>query len=46
MPNFALAYAAESAADARIELGIRTDKSLALASGVLRAGKGVVRYAW
>ncbi len=33
--NFALAYAAKSATDARSELGIRTDQSFALSSGIL-----------
>ena len=32
---FALAYGAKSVTDARSELGVRTDRSLALASGVL-----------
>jgi autotransporter-associated beta strand protein len=34
-PNFALTYAAKSVTDARSELGIRTDKAFAMASGVL-----------
>jgi uncharacterized protein with beta-barrel porin domain len=32
---FALAYAAESVTDARSELGLRTDKSFAMANGIL-----------
>ena len=34
-PAFALAYGAQSVTDARSELGIRTDKSLAVQNGVL-----------
>jgi uncharacterized protein with beta-barrel porin domain len=33
--NFALAYGAHDATDVRTELGIRTDKSFAMADGVL-----------
>ena len=35
--NFALNYAAKSVTDGRSELGLRTDKTLAVANGVLRA---------
>ncbi|SDJ83718.1 Uncharacterized conserved protein, contains a C-terminal beta-barrel porin domain [Bradyrhizobium sp. Rc2d] len=34
-PNFALAYSAKSVTDPRSELGIRSDKSLAMADGIL-----------
>ena len=34
-PNFALNYAAKSVTDTRSELGIRTDKSLAVQNGIL-----------
>src|SRR6185437_8007160 len=40
---FALAYGARSVTDTRSELGLRTDKSFALASGVLTL-RG--RFAW
>lgn len=33
--NFALAYGAKDVTDARTELGIRTDKSFAMADGIL-----------
>jgi uncharacterized protein with beta-barrel porin domain len=42
-PAFALNYAAKSVTDSRSELGIRTDKSFAMANGVLRL-RG--RFAW
>jgi uncharacterized protein with beta-barrel porin domain len=42
-PAFALAYAAKSVTDARSELGIRTDKSFAMANGILTL-RG--RFAW
>ncbi|MGO4712231.1 autotransporter domain-containing protein [Bradyrhizobium sp. 2TAF24] len=42
-PAFALAYAAKSVTDSRSELGFRTDKSLAVSSGVLTL-RG--RFAW
>jgi uncharacterized protein with beta-barrel porin domain len=41
--NFALAYGARDATDARTELGIRTDKSFAMAGGILTL-RG--RFAW
>jgi autotransporter-associated beta strand protein len=41
--NFALAYSAKSVTDSRSELGIRTDKSFALANGVLTLRS---RLAW
>ncbi|MBV9456953.1 MAG: autotransporter domain-containing protein, partial [Bradyrhizobium sp.] len=34
-PNFALAYGAKSVTDTRSELGFRTDKSFAMANGIL-----------
>ncbi|WP_244071742.1 autotransporter domain-containing protein, partial [Bradyrhizobium sp. Ce-3] len=34
-PNFALAYAAKSVTDTRSELGIRTDQSFAMSTGIL-----------
>jgi uncharacterized protein with beta-barrel porin domain len=33
--NFALAYGAKDVTDARTELGIRTDKSFAMADGIV-----------
>ncbi|WP_052832957.1 autotransporter outer membrane beta-barrel domain-containing protein [Bradyrhizobium sp. LTSP885] len=42
-PAFALAYGAKSVTDARSELGIRTDKSFAVANGVLTLRS---RFAW
>jgi uncharacterized protein with beta-barrel porin domain len=42
-PAFALAYAAKSVTDARSELGIRTDKSFAMANGIFTL-RG--RFAW
>lgn len=41
--NFALAYAAKTATDARTELGVRTDRSYAMRDGVLTL-RG--RFAW
>jgi uncharacterized protein with beta-barrel porin domain len=41
--NFALAYAAKDATDPRSELGIRTDRSLALSNAILTL-RG--RFAW
>jgi uncharacterized protein with beta-barrel porin domain len=41
--NFALAYGARDVTDARTELGIRTDKSFAMANGILTL-RG--RFAW
>ncbi|WP_426420275.1 autotransporter outer membrane beta-barrel domain-containing protein [Bradyrhizobium genosp. A] len=42
-PNFALSYGARSVTDARSELGFRTDKSFAMANGVLTLRS---RFAW
>jgi uncharacterized protein with beta-barrel porin domain len=42
-PTFALSYAARSVIDARSELGIRADKSFAMANGVFTL-RG--RFAW
>ena len=42
-PNFALNYAAESVNDLRSELGIRSDRSLAMSNGILTL-RG--RFAW